>query len=523
MNARRTGPGEVSYNGIALPDLPDRDPEAIREGEVMPVPYLDRPPDVIPIDVGRQLFVDDFLIADTTLRRVFHRAEYWEGNPVLKPEKRWELSSLRPTAMAFSDGIFYDPDQERFRMWYRAGSTTCIATSPDGMNWERPELGFMPGTNIICLSGSRDSSTIWPDPECDDPDARYKMFVFHRDPWKASVYLSPDGYDWQFKGWTGTAGDRSTMFYNPFRKVWVYSIRDHIRRVPGPSNYPENPLCRARRYRECSDFVAGATWEKGEAGWWVGADRLDARHPDAPEIRPELYNLDAVAYESLMLGLFSVWQYQPVDRPKINQVQFGFSRDGLHWDRPCRDPIMGVSEGRTDWNWGNVQSAGGCCLVVEDRLFFYVSGRNYGEGEQRQETMSMGLATMRRDGFASMYTGAAGGTLTTWPVRFSGSHLFVNADAESGELLVEVLDEGGAAIAPFTLDTCIPVRANETRQVVSWKGTDDLSALAGKPVRFRFHLTDGRLYAFWVSPDRSGASSGFVAAGGPGFRGTRDT
>lgn len=135
----------------------------------------------------------------------------------------------------------------------------------------------------------------------------------------------------------------------------------------------------------------------------------------------------------------------------------------------------------------------------------------------------MGLATMRRDGFASMYTGAAGGTLTTWPVRFSGSHLFVNADAESGELLVEVLDEGGAAIAPFTLDTCIPVRANETRQVVSWKGTDDLSALAGKPVRFRFHLTDGRLYAFWVSPDRSGASSGFVAAGGPGFRGTRDT
>ena len=29
--------------------------------EPMPVPYLQHPPKVIPIDVGRQFFVDDFL------------------------------------------------------------------------------------------------------------------------------------------------------------------------------------------------------------------------------------------------------------------------------------------------------------------------------------------------------------------------------------------------------------------------------------------------------------------------------
>ena len=34
-------------------------------------PYLVSPPAVIPIDVGRQLFVDDFLIEQTTLTRVF--------------------------------------------------------------------------------------------------------------------------------------------------------------------------------------------------------------------------------------------------------------------------------------------------------------------------------------------------------------------------------------------------------------------------------------------------------------------
>jgi len=32
-------------------------------------PYLKSPPEVIPIDVGRQLFVDDLLIEKTTLTR----------------------------------------------------------------------------------------------------------------------------------------------------------------------------------------------------------------------------------------------------------------------------------------------------------------------------------------------------------------------------------------------------------------------------------------------------------------------
>jgi hypothetical protein len=42
-------------------------------------------------------------------------------------------------------------------------------------------------------------------------------------------------------------------------------------------------------------------------------------------------------------------------------------------------------------------------------------------------------------------------------------------------------------------------------------------------LRFRFYLKRGSLYAFWVSPDESGASLGYVAAGGPGFTGPRDT
>ena len=108
-------------------------------------------------------------------------------------------------------------------------------------------------------------------------------------------------------------------------------------------------------------------------------------------------------------------------------------------------------------------------------------------------------------------------------MRFAGSHLFVNADASAGQLRVEVLDLEGRAIEPFSAAGCSPVRTDSTIQPVRWKRPATLEGLAGRPVRFRFHLTKARLYSFWVSPDESGASYGYVAAGGPGFVGPTDT
>ena len=99
----------------------------------------------------------------------------------------------------------------------------------------------------------------------------------------------------------------------------------------------------------------------------------------------------------------------------------------------------------------------------------------------------------------------------------------MNVDCPEGELTVEVLDEGGNAIEPFTLKNCDPVSGDKTLAEVNWQEDNDLSALVGKRVRFRFHLKNGALYAFWVSPDESGASHGYVGAGGPGFAGPRDT
>jgi hypothetical protein len=117
--------------------------------------------------------------------------------------------------------------------------------------------------------------------------------------------------------------------------------------------------------------------------------------------------------------------------------------------------------------------------------------------------------------------GSAAGVLTTRPVKFSGRHLFVNGDFTGGELRVEVLDRTGAVIAPFTAAACAPLTADGTRLAVTW-GNAHLGDVAGRDVRFRFLMTRGRLFAFWVSAKPTGESGGYPAAGGPGFSGPID-
>jgi hypothetical protein len=513
MTAAKTPVDETLYNGIRLSSPWPPQIESLTLKPMAP-PYLADPPDVITIDVGRQLFVDDFLIDSTTLQRAYHAAEYYPDNPVLKPDRDWEREGQDPTAMVFSDGVWYDPQDHLFKMWYMGGyvRSTCYANSRDGIHWEKPSLDIKQGTNVVQPDG-RDSSIVWLDLEEQDPQRRYKMFRAHGDGgWAVSIHFSPDGIHWSdVIARSGPCGDRTTVFYNPFRKVWVYSLRAS---APG--------LGRSRRYWENPDVLTGAKWESGEPTFWVGADRLDPRRPDL-DIQPQLYNLDAVAYESILLGLFSIWPGQPEDRAKPNYVAVGFSRDGFHWQRPSHDAFIPVSERYGDWNWGNVQSAGGCCLIVGDKLYFYVSGRAGIAGSSRSGVCSTGLAILRRDGFASLDAGEVEGTLTTRPVLFHGKYLFANVDADSGELRAEVLDQNGRVVLPFSRDNCIPIRSDKTLQAVHWEGADDLSALAGKPMRFRFHLTNAQLYAFWVSPESSGASYGYAAAGGPGFTGNTDT
>ena len=523
---------QTLYNGIILgsPWPPIR---PFADEHPTPPPYLADRPAVVPIDVGRQLFVDDFLIENTTMSRTFHKAVYHSANPILAPEHEWEVyddvatrtrHSGNPAAMVFSDGVFFDPVDRKFKLWYMGGygRFTCFAESNDGISWNKPLLDVRRGTNIVHLH-PRDSTTVWLDQYESNPAQRFKMALWH----DHSLVLShsPDGIHWSDLGRTGPAGDRSTFFYNPFRRVWCFGVR--------ADQFDMSLSGRYRRYFETQDFNAARGWSGGAPVAWVKADSRDVGRPGLAS-RPELYNLDCVGYESLMLGLFTIWRGEPLFREKINEIEVGFSRDGFHWDRPDRSTFLGVSQTAGAWNWANVQSAGGCCLVVGDRLYFYVSGRQGRPRTAEPGVCTTGLAMLRRDGFASMDWLPGGnaivrgrtkeasiGVLTTRPLRFTGTHLFVNADLQ-GELRVEVLDRAGAVLEKWTSDSCVPVTGNGTRLAVRWHGAD-LAAVAGRDVRLRFTVTHGRLYAFWVSSRPSGESRGYPAAGGPEFSGPVDS
>jgi hypothetical protein len=529
--------GELLYNGITLPDEWPPKIESLTS-EPMEVPYLKNPPKVIPIDVGRQLFVDDFLIEQTTLTRTWHRPKPFGRNPVLTYDRPWEYETpesqirvgrIGPGAFPFSDGVWFDPKDNLFKMWYMAGhlNATAYAISKDGIQWEKPVLDIQPATNIV-HPDNRDSCTVWLDLDEKDPTKRYKMFRFAKAPKRGLfIHYSADGLHWgEPLAQAGDCHDRTTVFYNPFRKKWIYSLKGIA--AAG------TPLAgaRIRRYVETSDPLQGIDWGDYEnTPLWVGADKLDPKNPDRPDTDPQLYNLDAVAYESVMIGLFSIWQgpgLGETGRPKYNQVFIAFSRDGFHWDRSYREPFIPASGKSGTWNWGNVQSVGGGCLIVGDSLYFYHSGRG-GSGRLGKENSYMeadgstGLTILRRDGFVSMDAGDEEGTLTTRPLNFSGKYLFVNADTYKTKLTAEILGDDGKLIEPFTRENCLPVKEDSIRARLRWKNADDLSQIASRPVRIRFYLKNASLYSFWISPDESGASYGYVAAGGPGFISTRDT
>lgn len=522
-------------NGIEKAAVPNLG--AVPRAPMRP-PYLERPPAVIPIDGGRQLFVDDFLIERCSLNRVFHQPVPHPANPLLRPQTAWEKGEV-PFAMPFSDGVWFDPTDRMFKMWYATNEmwSTALAVSADGLSWERPTLDVVHGTNIV-VDLPRDSSTVWLDHGA-VPAQRYKMMQTLKQrlsmvvPLKGaatddvtftlSYFTSADGVHWQRQAESPPdqpIGDRSTFWRDPFRQSWVYSLRDAgwQRQAPGGQLY------RVRNFFEHSDPATGLN-EIGSAVPWVGADDLDPPNPAYPDQPPQLYTLDATPYESLMVGLFSIHQgpenevCDAESRHKRNQIMLGYSRDGFHWDRPDRRPFIRAQETDGAWDWSNIQSVGGGFCVVGDELWIYYSGRRRWDGFWDGCGMA-GLATLRRDGFASLEADRDGGVLLTRPVRFSGGHCFVNLRAPCGRLRVAVLDADGAPIPGFDMADCVPVSGDGIKLGVTWSG--DLASLRDRPVRFRFELFDGALFAFWVSAHATGESSGYVAAGGPSFSSDRD-
>ena len=513
------------------------------------------------IDVGRQLFVDDYLVERTDLRRVWHRPVKYEGNPVLVPETPWEVNAGgNAAAVPKGGGIWWDEREKVFKLWYEGGwlHTVCYATSQDGIHFSRPALDVCPGTNIVLPTNSPcyrpDSWSVVRDPHTADPSQRYKLLL-HR-PWaephsaaEGVVCVSPDGIHWREVSKLPPSGDRSSLFYDPFREKWVFSIRSNWKN-PGETSGRRN-----RMIWETDDFLDGPRW-----GWngrdyvsdglapaperWLQADERDAVDPsvaDAPAFpKTQLYCFDAVAYESVMLGLFEIHLGPENDvcerrgLPKITDVKFGFSRDGRSFHRGDYGAAIASSRwGSEKWDAGYVQPVANGCVVNGDELWFY-----YGAFRGAPERASAvgrtfdwrvdngmyangatGIAKLRRDGFASL---EGTGEVLTKPLHFSGECLFVNVDARQGAIAAELIGPDGGAVEGFALADSRIERVDSTKLRLKWKTRGRIDVRKWEGHRLRFRVENAALYAFWIAQDDDGASRGYLAGGGPGYDGLRD-
>ena len=527
---------------------------AVERSDAPLPPYLANPPARIDVDGGRQLFVDDYVIESKSgVVRHWNRPVKLES-PILRPTRE-DGTRIGGCAVATDGGLWWDPTIGKYRLWYEdnwAGNMR-YAESKDGMRWEFPDLGKVKGTNRVFADGEEkcnhdlDSWSVWPNYTAANPYADWTIFTSA--PGRLTpdtLYGSSDGRSFTRIGVAGWSFDRSTLHFDSLLGKWVYSLRDGR---PG--------VGRARR------FLAVDKLKKENAQYWFENDPERQSKRPAGTVEPELwtnvdgegnhqlYNFDAVPYESLMLGVREVLQVNispdgkkrdngycwTVGLPKTTDLQFAFSRDGRHYTRAPQEAIKSSGWGSGKWDTGYLSAMGGICVIKDERLWFYYSALR-GDAEMRGEKIgnvpmqkqgmyyngAIGAATLRRDGFCGMVADG-NGEIVTRPLAFTGSHLFVNAECLYGEVKAEIIDGTGQVVPGFSVADCKELKYVDRTKAELVFGDSASGARVlpkGDGLRIRFMLHCATLYSFWVSPSAHGESRGYVAAGGPAYNGLKD-
>jgi hypothetical protein len=186
------------------------------------------------------------------------------------------------------------------------------------------------------------------------------------------------------------------------------------------------------------------------------------------------------------------------------EVQLAVSRDGVHWTRPSREPYFptGLAD---EWDrWYAVVGPG----IVRRGNYLYQyycsSGRLHDSvvlrpeyDEAAKQVGGVGVVRQRLDGFVSADADHKGGWLRTPSIVFRGNRLRLNIDTGAmGTAFVELQDADGRPIPGFSLADCEEIGGNFIDQRVYWKGSPDVSSLAGRPIRIHFQLTRAKLYCF---------------------------
>lgn len=441
--------------------------------------------------LGREpvLFVDDSAIASMRgLVRTIHPAKT-HPVPVVEPERPWE------EVRVYTYGsVLRDPATGGFRLWYMAHSRVLYATSADGLSWNKPALG------IQDYQGSKANNIVFPDLHSpsvvedrftSDPAKRLRMIGNVGGKYFGAY--SADGIRWQGRNpeplFLGS--DTNTLTQDPRTGEFMAFFKKKSDDVPGRVVW----LTRSR------DFV---TWSEPKLVFH--ADEEDNRWAQGPGQRTEVYNMSVVPHATGFVGfptIFRVMERLPAqvkvgsgqsrDNGPID-VQLVTSTDGERWSRTTPRVNVVARGVPGSFDGGAILGLTSTAVDSGDETWMLYTGINTGHGGPiPPKRLTIGRATWRLHGFASLDAGPTGGQVVTRPLLIGGGRLVVNADASRGRLRMALLEVDGGEVPGFGLGDFEVLQANATRAAARWKTGRDLPA--DRPIRVVFELSNTRLYS----------------------------
>ncbi len=467
-----------------------------------------------PVNIGtdRQLFVDDFLVAES------HNVERALHEPT---REEVAIASEHPWEGMFSGYHLVLNDGSKWRMYYlcsggsgklTGGWRYCgYAESDDGVEWRKPTLG------IIEFDGSKENNLVYGGPHTEfapfldaNPDTKedelYKAFAVQRgsDQRKAGLLplASPDGLHWRPLSdepalTKGPFDSHNLPFWDSWRGEYVVYARGSGGRDRSQGSF------------HWDDEQGKIDPKKGGVRWIRRATSPDFRNwsplvdidcGEAPF--EELYTNACIPYDRAP-GTYLMFPSRLVpDRtpdndiarqatPGVNDIVFMSSRDGINFDRSFMKAFIRPGPDVENWRERGIYVGRGMVQTSPSVMSIYSRQHRY------QPTAHIRRYSLRTDGFVSMHAGYSGGEFTTRPFIFDGGELELNYSTSAvGSVKVEVQDQGGSALPGLTLDDCPEMFADEIEGPVAWEGGGDVLELAGQPVRLRFALMDADLYAF---------------------------
>jgi hypothetical protein len=436
------------------------------------------------------LFVDDYAVAGKTgVVRTYHPFQKYAGNPVMVADRAWEGANIYVygTALPNESGPGY-------RMWYHClnlgvATYALYATSADGIHWTKPVLGD------VSYNGSTDNNILIP--------SGCFPSVMHT-PWDAAIQRTYKmiyyGGGRFYGAWSADAihwtDSPNNPVIPPVSDVGNYIWDPHTRQYVG---YPKVGATVNNLARRAVGYTATADFESWpSASLILAPDAVDDRWVPAGTVqRTHFYGLCGFAYESMYLGFLWIFRATDVDGYYDGPiyVEIVSSHDGIHWTREEGDRPPILPDGPAgSWDYGMVFTTTQP-MVEGGTIRLYYGGFNDLHAQAKNWHGAIGLATLRKDGFASLDAGATPGTITTQKIDHASGPLRVNFSAPSSSVKVEVLDESGTVLPGYSQAECNVLAGDSVDQVVTWTGHAELPAGVA-PVRLRFILQNASVYSF---------------------------